>query len=228
MTLLAKVDKNGNLKEYPISMPTVRVENKDWSFPDEVEVETINDLGYQVVERVEQPKADVVEEGIPVFFGGVWKQSWLARPYNQEERDNLLFAKKAVLVDQIEVRLLSALDVGFEFDFGTESTPDICHVQLRVADRSSITGCGLKADRLIAAGVTAAMMPFRTYENENKLCTPQQLKTLSDQAYDAYLVYLKVVWDLKDSVKAALTIEDLPTIPEKIELPVGWQTMLAP
>lgn len=227
-TPLVKLGEDGAPSAYPVYLADVRRENNTWSFPVEVDEETLNMLGYFIVDEAEKPEGDILEEVAPVFSEGRWRQVWIARNYTPVELAGILSERKFGIVNAVDMRLMEALEIGFEYNFGTEEEPDVGHVQLRDQDRANITGIGLKADRLIAKGLTSVAMPFRTYENVSKSCTPPQMYDLSDKAYDAFLIFIGMAWQLKDATNAALTLAELPEVPERLELPAGWETMLTP
>lgn len=227
-TALAKVDQeSGVLLAYPVYMPQVQRENPTWSFLVVNDEEFINFLGYQVVVLTERPTTPgVVIERDPLLIDGKWVQQWEVRPYSPEELESMLVIQKASTIELIATRLQEALAIGFEFNFGTEEAPVLGNVQLRGTDRVNIIGSGLRADRLVAAGTTGNIMPFRTYENTTMLITPEQMTALSDDAYDAYLVFINMSWDLKDATTAATTAEEVPVVPDVLVLPEDWRTLL--
>lgn len=227
-TALAKVDSDGQLLAYPVYMQTVRQENPTWSFLVVNDAEFIESLGYFVVALVDRPtEPGVVIERDPTLVNGVWTQTWEVRPYSQEELDAMLVVSKAQTLEKIAVSLNAALDEGFEFNFGTEEEPVLGNVQLRNADRVNIIGSGLRADRLVEKGSVDPTMPFRTLQNEVKMCTPLQMTALSDQAYDAYLILIGISWQLKDAATAATQASELPVVPAKLILPEDWRNTLA-
>jgi hypothetical protein len=227
-TALVKLGKDGADNVYPVYMSQVRRENPDWSFTDPQDEDLLNTLGYFAVYPVDKPEGDVVTEGQPVFEGGVWQQTWVARAFSEMETSSKLETAKTAASTLIEQRLSEALEVGFPFDFTVDGLTVTEHVQLRAEDRTNVAGSGLKADRLHAAGVVDAILPMRTYENNTYMLTPEQMKVLSDQAYDSFLIFKKMAWDLKDAVTAAQTVEALPVVPAQLQLPEGWETMLSP
>jgi hypothetical protein len=223
-TALVKIGGEGVENTYPVYMNTVRRENPDWSFNDTPDEDLINELGYHVVYPVDKPEGHVVIEGQPILDGGIWQQTWVVRDFSEMEVSRQLETLKATAIDEIGQRLATALETGFAFTFGEE----VGHVQLRDIDRANIVGCGLKADRMEKNGVVDPVMPFRTYENKTFMCTPAQMKILSDQAYDAYLVFLGIAWQLKDAVTKAVNSSEVPAIPPALELPENWESLLSP
>lgn len=171
-------------------------------------------LGYAKVYDTTKPEGDVVEEGVPVFENGYWMQTWTIRGFTDEEKSVELARRKTMALASIAEKANAALEQGFMFNFGT----DYGHVQLRSTDRAFISNAGLKADRLIAKGVEDPVCVFRVLENVTYRITPQKMRDLSEEAYEAHLQVQSVVWNLKDAVEAAANIGDLPVIPEQIDI----------
>lgn len=215
-TPLVKVGQPGDDNQYPVYLRQVREENKQISFPDTPELTTIRELGYDIVVEVDRPEGDVVVEGMPVLAAGKWVQTWTVREYTPEENANTLSAAKSVARTKIDALLGVALDKGFPFTFDT----GVGHVQLRTLDRTNILGAAVNADRRAAAGETAAVCPFRVYENVTHMCTPAQMHQLSNEAYEAYLGFLQMRWELKDAVELAEALDEMPVLPEELVLPV--------
>jgi hypothetical protein len=214
-TRLVKIGAEGQPNVYPVFLSTVRTENTQWSFPEEPDEALINSLGYFAVAAVDQPAGAVVTEGDPALDNGVWKQTWVVRAETPEEIAADLATKKTVMLDDINAKVAAALEKGFSFTF----TEGAGHVQLRDGDRANITGSRVNADALTAESVTDAIVPFRDWENVTHMCTPLQIRALSDAAYTSYLTFLSIGWGLKDAVNAATTMEGLPVVPDEIVLP---------
>lgn len=226
-TLLARI-KNGQVAKYPCTMADVKREWDQVSFLVENESDIISgDFGYEVVVLVPQPAGDVIIERDPVFIDGQWVQQWEVRSFTASEAQAVLADRKEQLEQEISLALNNALDEGFAFNFGTPEAPELGNIQLRNGDLVKITGSGLRADRLIAKGSVDATMPFRTFQNEVKMCTPLKMAELSDQAYDAYLILIGISWQLKDAAAAATTVSELPVVPAKLVLPEDWRNLLA-
>lgn len=216
-TPLVKIGNVEQDNQYPVYLRQVREENNQISFPDNPELSTIRELGYDIVVETDQPEGDVVVEGMPVLDqAGKWVQTWTVRAHTPEENATALSAAKAAARSQIDVLLAVALDKGFPFTFET----GVGHVQLRTIDRTNILGASMNADRRAAAGETGAVCPFRTYENITHMCTPAQMHQLSNEAYEAYLGFLQMRWELKDAVELAEDLSEMPVLPEELVLPV--------
>lgn len=216
LTRLVKIADEGGANQYPVYLRQVREENKQWSFSDTPELSTIRELGYDIVVEVNKPEGEVVTEGMPVLEVGKWVQTWVVREFTDVETASTLTIAKANARAKIDVLLTDALEKGFPFTF----TAGVGHVQLRTVDRTNIIGAAMNADRKAADGEVGAVCPFRTYENITYLCTPAQMRQLSDEAYEAYLGFLAIRWELKDAVELAETLEEMPELPVEMVLPV--------
>uniref|UniRef100_A0AAU7PHC8 DUF4376 domain-containing protein n=1 Tax=Burkholderia phage vB_BgluM-SURPRISE13 TaxID=3159457 RepID=A0AAU7PHC8_9VIRU len=214
-TRLIKVGAEGQANTYPVYLSQVRTDNPNTSFPDECDSDYLATLGYFPVADVAQPAGDVVTEGDPAFANGVWSQAWVVRSFTADEVAANLASTKSAMMDDINNKLDAALQKGFQFAFS--DTPG--HVQLRDGDRGNIASARIRADALTTQGTTDPVMPFRDWENVTHMCTPAQIVSLSDAAYEAYLGFLGAGWTLKDAVTKAATAADLPAVPAEITLP---------
>ena len=215
VTRLIKVGAEGQANTYPVYLAQVRTDNPNTSFPDECDSDYLATIGYFPVADVAQPLGDVVTEGDPTFANGVWSQAWVVRSFTADELATNLAAAKSAAMDDINNKLTSALEKGFSFAF----TDVAGHVQLRDGDRGNIASARIRADALVAQGTTDPVMPFRDWENVTHMCTPAQIVTLSDDAYEAYLGFLGAGWALKDAVTKAADLASMPAVPAEITLP---------
>lgn len=219
-TRLIKVGQTSEDSAYPVYMQQVRTENPSWSFAENPEEQLLRDLGYFVVELVTQPSAEnaVAVEGQPVFENGVWKQSWTLRQHTEPEIAAAFETKKHEQLTAIMAKVTEALAKGFQFTFDDGI---VGHVQLRDGDRANLAGARVRAEAFVEQNVTDAIMPFRDWENVTHMCTPATIVTLADKAYDAYLGFLAIGWELKDQTEAATQVSELPALPAEIELPAA-------
>lgn len=214
-TRLIKIGAEGQANTYPVYLSQVRTDFPDTSFPDECDSDYLATIGYFPVADVAQPAGDVVTEGDPVFANGVWSQAWTVRSFTADEIAATLATTKTTMMNDINAKLDAALQQGFSFAFTDVSG----HVQLRDGDRANISSARIRADALVAQNTTDPVMPFRDWENVTHMCTPAQIVTLSDAAYEAYLGFLGAGWTLKDAVTKAADIASLPAVPATITLP---------
>lgn len=169
-------------------------------------------LGYFVVEPTVPPKADVVTEVTPILEDGVWKQQWEGREYTPEELQQQLEDRKTILNQKIEFLRNETLSIGVPFNFGTEESPDIEHIQVRDGDRANQVGMATQLARL-----PDSVQVFRTYQDNLKTLTPDTVASVTDAAYTGYFKIMSLFWNFKDTVKSATTMEQLPVIPENIQ-----------
>ncbi len=80
--LIAKVDENGDVVEYPITVAEMRKRCPNVSFPDDLTGCDLRHLGYSIVPEVKPPKA---KEGHRIILGPpTRKGKWLKRTFVQE------------------------------------------------------------------------------------------------------------------------------------------------
>lgn len=204
---------NAATQEYPVFMQKVKEELVVVSFPIEPTPPMVEQYGYFVVEQTEQPVGDVITEGPPEEVDGVWKQTWVTRPFNEEELATRLANAKSLQNSRIDALRDAALAIGTQFDFGEPF--GVQHIQVRDCDRSNITGLRVSADARINNEDETPYI-FRTYENSNIPVTPVQVVAMSDAALAGYMDILGLVWGLKDETDAATTIAELPELPESL------------
>ncbi|MNU19730.1 hypothetical protein D3C71_79630 [compost metagenome] len=206
---------NVETKEYPMFLAHVRLQLQNVSFSATPDEEDLAQHGFAVVYPTDMPEvgADVVDEGQPALSGGKYVQTWLPRWYTPEEKAAALEVKKEQLVQELKALQEATLIGGVPYLF-----PDINaiqHIQLRGGDRANLTGLANKADRNIAAGKTDLMF-FRTFENELRVLTPQQMYDMTDKSLELYMLILSQVWTLQGQIQTAATEAELPDVPESL------------
>lgn len=80
--------KNGSIVKYPYPPTDMRRDNPDTSFPAQISDELMLEFGAVNVFPTPAPVAaagEVVDEGMPVFIGGRWEQTWVVRSKTPEE-----------------------------------------------------------------------------------------------------------------------------------------------
>lgn len=169
-------------------------------------------LGYFVVKPTVPPQADVVTEVEPVLVDGVWIQQWEGRPYTTEELVKQLNIVKLELSETIDAIRNDVLAIGVPFNFGTTEAPDVEHVQVRDGDRANQAGMAAQLLRQ-----PDQQQAFRTYQDNIKQLSPEQVSALTDAAYNGYLSILGYFWNLKDAIKNAKAQDELPEIPTSVE-----------
>lgn len=195
---------------YPVSLYMIidkfKVMNMSFSMtPPRVDIEN---LGYGIVTPVEPPEGDVVTEGSPKLVNGQWEQTWFTRDFNESE-----------LATQLEVAKLTAnariMTVrNDDFQLGMTHTVDgkTFNVQLRVEDRINLLAMYTIGKEMMAGG-SDQLEPFRSYENETIMLTPQQTVDMAMAALAAVKAISQSTWTLKDQVDAATKLVDIPAIP---------------
>jgi len=198
--------------EYPLTLSQVRQAIPNVSLANEPDEEELAEKGYAVVHPSDRPDvgADVTDEGPPDLQDGKYVQTWLPRWFTPEEKATSLGSKKLDLLGKLEELRSATLYKGAPYAFPDGTTQ---HIQLRDGDRANLTGLGQKSERLLAAN-SAAPMFFRTFENELRVLTPQQMYDMTDASMDLYMLVLSQIWTLEGQIKAAASEAELPELPE--------------
>jgi len=198
-------------KLYPVSLYMIieKYKSKNMSFsmtPPRVDIEG---LGYAVVMPIQRPEGDVVIEGPPELVDGQWEQTWVVRDYNESE-----------LAAQLEYAKITANDAimavrNDDFQLGMTHTVDgkTFNVQLRIEDRINLLAMYTIGKEMVAAG-SEQLEPFRSFENETIMLTPQQTVDMAMAALAAVRAISQSTWTLKDQVDAATTVAEIPAIPK--------------
>lgn len=197
---------------YPLYLSQVRQENPNVSFPSKPTVEQLEEFGFAVVEQTERPEGDVVTEGTPEFVDGVYKQTWVVREYNTEERIEQLKNMKAKLAEDISRLRVNELAHGFDY---TAEDGDVIGVQLRDQDKPNLIVLRDEAKTYVDNGADE-VMEFRCRDNLTHLLEPAEMYTMCTAALQYYKAVLKASWDLKDQILAAEVADQLPALPAKL------------
>jgi hypothetical protein len=195
---------------YPINLYMVieKFKSQNMSFsmtPPRVDIEG---LGYAVVTPVQRPEGNVVTEGQPELVDGEWKQTWVVREYNESELAAQLEYAKITANDNIMAVRNADFEVGMKHTVGDKTF----NVQLRIEDRINLIGMYTIGKEMVSAG-SEQLEPFRSYQNETIMLTPQQTVDMALSALAAVKAISQSTWDLKDLVDAATKVADIPEIP---------------
>lgn len=118
---------------------------------------------------------------------------------------NLQLAKK-VKLKQIDDNLLSQLEAGVLFQFG--STEDLVQTRNEV-DLNNIRNCVLLA---MIINSPSSIIPFRAGSNTVYELTSKQMLLLGDVVFSSISDMHTKAWKLKDEIKAATSISELDGI----------------
>lgn len=107
------------------------------------------------------------------------------------------------LADEKRREMDSARDQAFAagLPYDIAGTPDV--VQTRPQDQINLLGLSSKAQRLLAAGDTETLIPFRGLSNVNHGLTAQQMDDLTMAALAHIESIYQRSWDRKDAIDAA-------------------------
>lgn len=81
-------------------------------------------------------------------------------------------------------------------------------VQTRPQDQTNLISMSVKAERLVADGVTDPVMPFRGEKNVDHLLAPADMVAMTDAAQAHILAIYQQSWARKDAIDAALAAKD--------------------
>jgi len=198
-------------KQYPLTLEGIRQSNPQVSFGSDISEKDLLSLGYAKVFQADQPTGDVVTEKAPVEHNGKWIQQWEARGFNETETTQKLKQKSDQLIQEIDKKATAELAVGAPYEYkGTTY-----HIQLRPEDRVNLLTVKDRAYRAEAANDETPMI-FRPYENVTLEVTAKEMIDIAETALVQCEETAKVIWDLKDLVRNATTLNGFPTIPAKL------------
>jgi hypothetical protein len=126
------------------------------------------------------------------------RPAWVAIPAAAIDK---LAAQRRAEMDTARDQAFAA---GLPYDIAGE--PDV--VQTRPQDQINLLGLSSKAQRLLAAGDTETLIPFRGLSNVNHGLTAQQMDDLTMAALAHIESIYQRSWDRKDAIDAALAAED--------------------
>lgn len=201
--------------DYPVYLYQLSSRVEGTIFPSKIDSDALIEFGYEVVNEVDKPAGDVVTEGAPELRDGEWYRTWIVRSFSEEELSVNLAAAKEQLEPQIEAFRVSSFEKGFPYQFAE----GLYHVQIRTTDRLNITSIRTVAKEAIAAGGVLPVS-FRVYENVSVQLTAEEFVAMSDATFARVIEGYAVVHALKDQIKSATTLAELPTIPYELFAPV--------
>lgn len=204
-----------NTKDYPLYLKDI---SPRLEFPTSlgagIDPGVLLELGYAVVEHTEIPNKDVVTEGAPELVDGVWKRTWVCREFNDIELASRLEQTKANLLSSIEQLRVDQFAIGFPHVFGKDKVT--YHVQVRDGDRANLLSKRTRAMEAIGAKKTDYRVGYHVYENVTVELTAEEMVAMADAADDQTTSAYGVIWQLKAAVNKAITLEELPELPESI------------
>lgn len=199
-------------QEYPVFLGQMGARMVG-SFGPEVDSSVLEHFGYFVVNDTPVPQGDVVSEVTPVLVDGNWERRYKVREFDSAEDAAQLDSAKAQRQADIEQFRVAAFEKGFPLLFNSDA--DLYHVQVRTKDLTNITALRVLA-RESVQDQTPFAIKFRVYENVNIPMDAAEVVRMSNYANMHVQEGLQVIWDLKDAVDAATSIEELPEIPAEL------------
>lgn len=193
--------------EYPLTLADVQLKTTKYAFGEFVDEEILTELGYAVVQPTVRPEGLDMQETAPVLNNGVYVQTFVQKVKTQEELELEFNSKKSDLIAGAENLLEKDLEVGYAYNFG--GVYGTQHIQLRDKDRTNLNGI-LKQVELFPNEVHV----LRTYENNTLELSSDAVMTAIVMAGAGYVNLMKAYWVSKDSLKASVFGQNLPSLPE--------------
>lgn len=182
---------------YPVSVMEFMSLTPGYAWGEVICDELFQEHGYAVVYKQDPPVADVVTEGPPVSFGGVYLENWIARSYTEQElqsqKEQRLKQTKDAALSNIKVICQQTIEQGLPYSFDGFG---VQHIQIRDRDLG----------RLAGLAHTAAMYPdrvyyFRTLENQMIPVSAESIRDIFAVASDASALVHSLKWELLSRVE---------------------------
>jgi hypothetical protein len=206
-TLFIEVE-TGN---YPVTFAMIReLKKANVSFRQNPPVEDIQQFGYEPVADSVIPTGDVVSEGAPALVDGVWTRTWIVRSLDLTEVAAKLTEARAALSQAVDTLRDNDLAYGLRYVFpdGLEGG-----VQMRNKDLSNLIGIRIEAEGYLAHGIDEESIEFRSLENITRVMKPSDIVKLTDACTAHTKKVYSRSWAIKDAIRDAATLADLPTLP---------------
>lgn len=202
--------------EYPVYFPSVRQATPNVSWPSNPAEELLWDYGFAAVQQTDQPTGDVVEEGTPALQPGdgtthYYLQTWTVRAYTPEEAAAALASRKTALNFGVENLLANAIWQPVPYNFG--GTDGVQHISTELIDRVNLQAQHGTAKTYVANNQGSTVMRIRTTEENTISMAATDYLVMAQAVSDYIQQYYDAAWSLKDQIKAAATLADLPTLP---------------
>ena len=202
--------------EYPVYFANVKQATPNTSWPPNPREESLWDYGFAAVQTTTPPTGDVVTEGAPELQPGdgtthYYLQTWTVRAYTPEEAAAALAIKKSNMSLQVDQLLESVIWAPVPYDFG--GTDGTQHLSAQVVDRINMQAQRGTAKTYVANNAGTTVMKIRTLEDNTISLAATDYLTMAQAVSDYIQRYYESAWALKDQIKAAQTLADLPTLP---------------
>ena len=187
--------------QYPLSVFDVFRDHPEITFSAEPNIESLKELGYEMVEMTAAPEGDVVTQGPAELVDGKYHQTWVSRPYTEQELQNHLQSEKAELRQLLDQAFVTARNNGFAVGE--------LHIQYREIDQLNLLMLKQKAVEQVTLGVQQPIR-VRTLENQFIEFEPADYISTYEQIMAWGAAKLQQYWDLKDAILSAQTTAELP------------------
>lgn len=199
--------------EYPLYLADLIKKHPNSMFPNVMTEELLLEYGLELVLESSIPQGDKVTEGKPEKREDQnWYRTWIVTSFTEEDEAANLAAAKAQRMADIEQFYIDSIAKGFPYLYEDV----VYHVQIRGKDTVNILGLRTWAKEQKEEGVSAPIFKFRVWENVSIMLTPDQMIDVGNQTFANVTGGYDRIWALKDAVRDATTVSELPTIPAEL------------
>lgn len=201
-----------NGMEWPVYLRDAMRAFPNTSFSDEQQEENLVDFGYFPLHQGTVPVGDVVTPATPKLIDGKWTRQYDVRAYTVEERASMLAEARQECLKRLDAVLYNTYARGFTYEHPTGET----HVYSLSSDNQQL----LTGIHLLAKEETNPdrIFTLRTQDELMVQYGPAEVVDLTKALMEYVMAVLAKLWELRDDVALADTIEELPTVPDYITL----------
>lgn len=201
-----------NGMEWPVYLRDAMRAFPNVSFSLEQEEENLVPFGYYPLHQGTVPVGDVVTQITPILIDGKWTRQYESRDYSPEEKAEMLAAARTERLAALDGVLYATYARGFTYE---HPTGEVHTYSLSADNQQLLTGLHLLAkeetnpDRLFT---------LRTQDELVVKYKPAEIVDLTKALMEYVIAVLAKLWELRDDVALAETIDELPVVPEYITL----------
>lgn len=199
-----------NGMEWPVFLRDAMRAFPNTSFSLEQEEENLVDFGYFPLHPGTVPVGDVVTPATPILIEGKWTRQYDVRAYTPEEKAQLLATARADCMSRLDTVLLMTYARGFVYEHPAGQT----HTYSLTADNQQL----LTGLHLLAKEETdpERLFTLRTQDELTVQYKSAEVVAMTKAVMEYVVAVLAKLWELRDDVALAETVEELPVVPEYI------------
>lgn len=205
-----------NHPDYPEPQWPVTIYDLQRYFPNvmfgtQQEEEALAPFGIFPIDPGTRPVADVVTPITPILIEGKWVQQYESRPFNEDELASNLESARGNALYMLDSVLSNTYNRGFTYTHNG----NVEKYSMTSDMRQLLTGM-----YLLASEETDSTRKFklRTLDNTTVEYTVDEMKAVGKAVMEYVAAVLEELWAIMDQITSATKIEDIPTVPEYIEL----------